>query len=72
MKEVVAERIARQGQKAITIAYRDFNSNEFDDLYESNQKFETPESRQLIEKDLILLATVGLSDPLKDGVEDAL
>ena len=72
LKEVVAERIARQGQKAITIAYRDFNSNEFDDLYESNQKFETPESRQLIEKDLILLATVGLSDPLKDGVEDAL
>ena len=68
----VADGIASLGQKPITFAYRDFNQDEFDNLYNTHQKFETEESRFHIESQLTLVATIGLIDPLRDGCIEAI
>ena len=69
---IVSENIAKLGQKPLTIAYRDFNQDEFQQLYIASNQFETEESRQVIESQLTLVATIGLIDNLRDGVEQAI
>jgi magnesium-transporting ATPase (P-type) len=68
----VADGIAKLGQKPISFAYRDFNQDEFENLYNTHQKFETEESRFHIESQLTLVATLGLIDPLREGCVDAI
>jgi magnesium-transporting ATPase (P-type) len=57
--------------KPLTIAYRDFAKEEFDELMATNENFETEESRKVIESQLTLVATFGLEDPLREGVQEA-
>ena len=72
LESIVSETIAKKGQKPLTIAYRDFNQDEFNDLYASSDRFETAEGRARLENQLTLVATVGLIDPLRDGVVDSI
>jgi len=72
LETIVSETIAKKRQKPVTYAYRDFNLDEFNDLYIAANKFETEESRQIIEQQLTLVATVGLIDPLRKGVVEAI
>ena len=60
------------GLKALTFGYRDFNLDEFEAMKKANNNFEDEESRSLIESQLTLLASVGLSDPLRDGIGEAI
>ena len=60
------------GLKALTFGYRDFNLDEFEAMKKANNNFEDEESRGLIESQLTLLASVGLSDPLRDGIGEAI
>jgi len=72
LEAIVSESIAKTGQKPLTIAYRDFDAGEFEHLQHGNGQFETEESRQVIEGGLTLVATVGLIDPLREGVSKAI
>jgi len=72
LEAIVSTDIAKKAQKPLTFAIRDFNSDEFDQLYQENNKFESAESRQAIESQLTLVATIGLIDPLREGVVEAI
>ena len=63
---------APTGLKPLTIAYRDFYTNEFVATKNSQNNFEGEESRTIIENDLTLISTVGLEDPMRKGISDAL
>lgn len=60
------------GLKALTFGYRDFNLEDFESLKKANNNFEDEETRSLIESQLTLLASVGLSDPLREGIDEAI
>ena len=49
LESIVSEAIAKKGQKPLTIAYRDFNQDEFNDLRASSDQFETAEGRARLE-----------------------
>lgn len=69
--DTVANEIAKTGMKPLSIAYRDFNQEEFEQLKADNGNFESEESRQAIESSLIHVATVGLIDELRQDVDVA-
>jgi len=72
LEAIVSESIAKMGQKPLSVAYRDFDAAAFEDLARANGQFETEESRGVIESGLTLVATIGLIDPLRDGVDEAI
>jgi magnesium-transporting ATPase (P-type) len=59
---------ANTGLKALTIAYRDFDTNSFEGMKAAHNNFEDEHTRNLIESDLTLVASVGLSDPMREGI----
>ena len=61
-----------KGLKTLTFGYRDFNLDEFEAMKKANNNFEDEESRSLIESQLTLLASVGLSDPLREGIDKSI
>ena len=63
---------APTGLKPITIAYRDFYTNEFNATKKSENGFENESSRSIIENDLTLIASIGLEDPMREGISKAL
>jgi len=60
------------GLKSITFAFRDIPRSQFDEYLRDYNKFENEEDRQVIESGLTLLATVGLSDTLREGIDEAI
>ena len=63
---------APTGLKPITIAYRDFYTNEFELTKKSENNFENEQSRSIIENDLTLIASIGLEDPMREEISEAL
>ena len=60
------------GLKAISIAYRDFSREEFEAMKIQYNNFEDEQSRQYIENNLCMIASLGLSDPLRDEIVDSI
>ena len=60
------------GLKAITIAYRDFTREEFESMKLQYNNFEDEQTRQYIENNLCMIASLGLSDPLRDEIVDSI
>ena len=71
-KDTESYRGAPTGLKPITIAYRDFYTNEFSATKKSENNFENESSRSIIENDLTLIASIGLEDPMREGISEAL
>lgn len=64
-KEKIIDSIAKGGtigRKPIMFAYKDMSVAAFEAIKKANGDFEDEESRQALEKDLILLAVFGLED----------
>lgn len=59
------------GLKAITIAFRDIDYETFATMNAEYNKFELEEHRGILESELTYLSSVGLSDPMREGVQDA-
>ena len=60
------------GLKAITIAYRDFTKDEFVAMKGQYNNFEDEQSRQYIESNLCMIASLGLSDPLREDIVESI
>ncbi len=60
------------GLKALTFAYLDIGTQEFESLKMEQGNFESEQSRRYIEQNLTMIATVGLSDPLREGIDEAI
>lgn len=70
LEGVISNKIAKQGMKPLSIAYRDFEVNQFEQLKSENNNFEDDNSRIMIETDLILAASFGLEDPLREDSKE--
>lgn len=60
------------GLKALTFAYRDFDASHFEGLLTTYNKFENEDDRLQIENDLTMIGTVGLSDPIRKNIDEAI
>jgi magnesium-transporting ATPase (P-type) len=60
------------GLKAITICYKDMHLDSFKQLKQQYNGFETEESRQVIENEMTMIASLGLSDPLRENIDEAI
>ena len=72
LNQTVTQGIATQGWKPLSIAFKKRSLDDFLEMKEANGNFETEESRAALEDELTLLATVGLSDPLRPKVNQAI
>jgi len=63
--------MAAAGQKVLSYGFKEINLN---DLQQLSQRFdiESEQFRKTLEDDLIYLCTFGMSDPLRDGIEDTI
>lgn len=59
------------GLKAITIAFRDMDYETFCRIKGEYMNFEMEEHRGILESEMTYLSSVGLSDPMREGVEEA-
>lgn len=60
------------GLKTLTFAYKDMSYDEFVEIKSHNQNFETEEGRIALESQLTYIATIGLSDPLRENIDAAI
>ena len=63
---------AKQALRTILMAYRDFSEDEYLEIKENNNNFETEEDREVLEQDLTAVGIWGIQDPLRDGIADAI
>ena len=64
--------IASQGYKPLTIAFKDINIEDFEQLQKNFGNFESEESRTHLETNLQLVATFGFQDVLRYGVSQTI
>lgn len=64
-QENVISRMADEGFKPLTIAYKDFSMEEFEPLQQQFFNFETEESRQSLESGLCHVASFSFADELR-------
>ena len=70
--EKVVSKIASQGYKPLTIALKDINIEDFEQLQKNFGNFESEESRTHLETNLQLVATLGFQDVLRSGVSQTI
>lgn len=63
--EKVASKIASQGYKPLTVAFKDISIEDFEKLQYNFGNFESEESRTHLETNLQLVATFGFQDVLR-------
>lgn len=65
-------KIARQGYKPLTFAFKDINIQDFEELQKTFGNFESEESRTHLEQNLQLVATFGFQDVYWKGVSQTI
>lgn len=65
-------KIARQGLKPLTIAYKDIAVENFEDLQSTFGNFESAESHDHLNSGLCLVATFGFEDAIRSGVKETI
>lgn len=63
---------AKQAYRTILMAYRDYSTDEYEDLKSSNNNFESEEDREVLEQGLTAVGIWGIQDPLRDGIIEAI
>jgi len=72
LENVVSRGIAREGLKPLTIAYKDIDKQRFEELQNEHGNFESPESRAVLESNLVLVASFGFYDQFRSSVNDTI
>jgi len=58
--------------KPLTIAYKDIDKQRFEELHNEHGNFEPPESRAVLESNLVLVASFGFYDQFGSSVNDTI
>jgi magnesium-transporting ATPase (P-type) len=66
--EVIGAFATKEGLRTFVYAYKDFNSEAWEELQAANQNFVNEEDRYIIENNLVFLAGFGIEDKLREGV----
>jgi magnesium-transporting ATPase (P-type) len=72
MIEKTVKNFAEQAYRTILVCYRDMSMDQFNEMKESNNNFETDEDRDCLEQDLVGCCIWGLQDPLREGIEESI
>lgn len=64
--------MARKGLRTLLYAYKDMDSDHWEDLQAQNNNFVSESDRYIIENDLTFVAAFGLNDELREGVKDSI
>jgi P-type Ca2+ transporter type 2C len=64
--------MAKKGLRTLLYAYKDMDSDHWEDLQAQNNNFVNESDRFIIEEDLTLVAAFGLNDDLRDGVKESI
>lgn len=73
MQKIIDEKIIgdfakNYGYRTLAYAYKDMDSDHWEDLQAENNNFAKESDRDIIESDLIFVAGFGLRDDLREGV----
>ena len=69
--EDVVKKFARKCYRTLLLAYADYDEAKWEELKASRNNFESLEDKEAAEQGLTLIGVVGLQDPLRPGIEDA-
>jgi magnesium-transporting ATPase (P-type) len=64
--------MAKKGLRTLLYAYKDMDSDHWEDLQAQNNNFVNESDRFIIEEDLTFVAAFGLNDDLRDGVKESI
>lgn len=67
----VIRRYAKQAYRTLALCYKDFPQSEWDALHRRYNAFKDVKDRDGLETDLTVAGIVGISDPLRPGIKDA-
>jgi Ca2+ transporting ATPase len=70
--EKVISNFANQAYRTLSIAYKEVSKEDFDSIMKDYTKDDEEKVEQFLESDLILLAIVGIQDPLREGIPEAI
>lgn len=68
----IIDTMAKQGLRTLVYAYKDFESDYWEQLQAQNNNFANESDRYIIENDLVFVAAFGLNDELRDGVKESI
>jgi P-type E1-E2 ATPase len=68
----VEAQFAKKALRTILLACREYSYDEYKQLKADNEDFATPESRQVLERDLTAVAVLALEDPLRPEIVGAM
>ena len=69
--EDVVKKFARKCYRTLLLAYADYDEADWEELKAANNNFESPEDREAAESGLTMIGVVGLADPLRPGIAEA-
>ena len=72
LNDEILEAFAKKGLRTILYAYKDMDSDHWEDLQAQNNNFAAESDRFIIERDLTFVAAFGLNDELREGVKESI
>lgn len=71
MKEIVTDSFAKNAFRTILTAYADLQFEEYEKLKNQNNGFAKEENREVLERNMVVVAIFALMDPLRPEVVDS-
>jgi magnesium-transporting ATPase (P-type) len=69
LREEIIGQFAKKGLRTILYAFKDFESEHWEDLQAENQNFVRESDREVVERGLTFVAAFGLNDEIREGVK---
>lgn len=72
LNEEIIDQFAKKGLRTFVYAYKDIDSDFWEELQAGNNNFVKEEDRLIVENDLIFVAGFGIIDELREGVSTSI
>lgn len=72
LNDEIIGQFAKNGLRTLVYAYKDVDSEHWEDLQAEHNNFVSESDREIIENDLVFVAAFGLNDEVRDGVREAI
>lgn len=68
MNDILQQKFTTQGYRAIAFAYKDLSVEEFEEMKNNNNNFQTEADRSVLENQLTFIGVFALQDELREKV----
>jgi len=72
LQDEIIGNYARAGLRTFAYAYKDIDSDHWEDLQANNNNFISEKDRFIVERDLTFVAAFGINDDLREGIDKAI